>query len=107
MVVLSVAAARLVGGDLLVSIGRQTLGALTFSTNWVEIGAGASYFNSTSPLLFVNFWSLAVEEQFYLLWPFGLVLVARPHLGHPPPPVCRGGPRRRLGAGHGGALHPR
>jgi peptidoglycan/LPS O-acetylase OafA/YrhL len=75
VVVLSVAAARLVGGDLLVSIGRQTFGALTFSTNWVEIGAGASYFNSTSPLLFVNFWSLAVEEQFYLLWPFGLVLV--------------------------------
>lgn len=75
VVVLSVAVARLVGGDLLVSIGRQTFGALTFSTNWVEIGAGASYFNSTSPLLFVNFWSLAVEEQFYLLWPFGLVLV--------------------------------
>lgn len=74
VVVLSVAAARIIGGDLLVSIGRQTLGALTFSTNWVEIGAGASYFSSTAPLLFVNFWSLAVEEQFYLLWPFGLVL---------------------------------
>jgi peptidoglycan/LPS O-acetylase OafA/YrhL len=75
VVVLSVAAARVVGGDLLVAIGRQTFGALTFSTNWVEIAAGASYFHSTSPLLFVNFWSLAVEEQFYLLWPFGLVLV--------------------------------
>lgn len=74
VVVLSVAAARLIGGDLLVSIGRQTLGALTFSTNWVEISAGASYFSATAPLLFVNFWSLAVEEQFYLLWPFGLVL---------------------------------
>ncbi|MGB3258485.1 MAG: acyltransferase family protein [Ornithinimicrobium sp.] len=74
VVVLSVAAARVIGGDLLVSIGRQTLGALTFSTNWVEISAGASYFSSTAPLLFVNFWSLAVEEQFYLLWPFGLVL---------------------------------
>lgn len=75
VVVLSVAAARIIGGDLLVAIGRQAGGALTFSTNWVEIGAGASYFDSTSPLLFVNFWSLAVEEQFYLLWPFGLVLV--------------------------------
>ncbi|CAN5362797.1 acyltransferase family protein [soil metagenome] len=74
VVVLSVAAARVIGGDLLVSIGRQTLGALTFSTNWLEIGAGASYFSATSPLLFVNFWSLAVEEQFYLLWPFGLIL---------------------------------
>lgn len=75
VVVASIAAARLVGGDLLVNIGRQVVGALTFSTNWVEIGAGGSYFHSTSPLLFVNFWSLAVEEQFYLLWPLGLVLV--------------------------------
>lgn len=73
VVVVSIGAARLVGGDLLVNIGRQALGALTFSTNWLEIEAGASYFNNTSPLLFVNFWSLAVEEQFYLLWPLGLV----------------------------------
>lgn len=75
VVVVSIAAARLVGGDLLVNIGRQTLGALTFSTNWVEVAAGASYFHSTSPLLFVNFWSLAVEEQFYLFWPLTLVVV--------------------------------
>lgn len=75
VVVVSIAAARLVGGDLLVNIGRQTLGAMTFSTNWVEVGAGASYFHSTSPLLFINFWSLAVEEQFYLLWPLTLVVV--------------------------------
>lgn len=75
VVVISVAAARLVDGDLLVSIGRQAVGALTFSTNWLEIEAGASYFHSTSPLLFVNFWSLAVEEQFYLLWPWGLGLL--------------------------------
>ncbi|USQ76374.1 acyltransferase family protein [Ornithinimicrobium cryptoxanthini] len=75
VVVLSVAAARLVGGDLLVNIGRQALGAMTFSTNWLEVAAGASYFHSTSPLLFINFWSLAVEEQFYLLWPIGLVVL--------------------------------
>ena len=75
VVVVSVVAARLVGGDLLVGIVRQTAGALTFTSNWLEIAAGASYFQSTSPLLFVNFWSLAVEEQFYLLWPLTLVVV--------------------------------
>ncbi|WP_130011146.1 acyltransferase family protein [Serinicoccus sediminis] len=75
VVVVSVATARLVGGDLLVGIGRQTVGALTFTSNWLEIAAGASYFHSTSPLLFVNFWSLAVEEQFYLLWPLTLVVL--------------------------------
>ena len=75
VVVVVVGVARFIGGDLLVGIGRQALGALTFTTNWLEIGAGASYFHSTSPILFVNFWSLAVEEQFYLLWPLSLVLV--------------------------------
>lgn len=75
VVVTSVSVARLVGGDLLVGIGRQTVGALTFTSNWLEIAAGASYFHSTSPILFVNFWSLAVEEQFYLLWPLTLVVV--------------------------------
>ena len=33
--------AALVQRDLLVGIGRQTLGALTFSTNWIEIAAGS------------------------------------------------------------------
>ncbi|QFG67361.1 acyltransferase family protein [Ornithinimicrobium pratense] len=74
VVVTSVSVARLVGGDLLVGIGRQTLGALTFTSNWLEVAAGASYFHSTSPILFVNFWSLAVEEQFYLFWPLALVV---------------------------------
>jgi len=75
VVVVSVPAAWAVSSDLLVSIGRQTLGALTFSSNWLEIAAGSSYFTATSPQLFVNFWSLAVEEQFYLLWPIVLVVV--------------------------------
>ncbi|CAM3372634.1 acyltransferase family protein [Occultella aeris] len=65
----TVSLAVFAGGDLLVNIGRQVTGALTFSNNWLEIGAGSSYFNATSPQLFVNFWSLAVEEQFYLFWP--------------------------------------
>jgi peptidoglycan/LPS O-acetylase OafA/YrhL len=71
--------ARVVEVDLLVGIGRQALGALTFSTNWLEIRAGSDYFDQTAPQLFMNLWSLAVEEQFYLLWPFALlVLIALP-----------------------------
>ncbi|CAM5782512.1 acyltransferase family protein [Cellulomonas persica] len=72
-------AARLVETDLLVGVRRQWLGALTFSTNWLEISAGTSYFDQTAPELFQPFWSLAIEEQFYLLWPLvliGLVLAA-------------------------------
>ncbi|WP_344058342.1 acyltransferase family protein [Terrabacter lapilli] len=68
-VVTSVLIARAVSQDLLVDIGREIVGALTFSTNWLEITAGTSYFDQTAPQLFMNFWSLAVEEQFYLLWP--------------------------------------
>ena len=74
-VVVSTVAARIAHHDLVVHIDRQLLGALTFSTNWVEIAAGSSYFDQTSPQLFMNFWSLAVEEQFYLTWPLVVALL--------------------------------
>ncbi|MGV8969751.1 MAG: acyltransferase family protein [Microbacteriaceae bacterium] len=57
------------GADILVGLGRQVLGAATFSYNWLSTTAGANYFDETTPELFRNLWSLAVEEQFYLLWP--------------------------------------
>jgi peptidoglycan/LPS O-acetylase OafA/YrhL len=69
------AAALFVGGDVLVGLGTQVLAAVTFSSNWVFIAQGASYFDETLPELFRNLWSLAVEEQFYILWPLLLVLV--------------------------------
>ncbi|WP_377641526.1 acyltransferase family protein [Oryzobacter terrae] len=69
----SVLLARLTEGDLLVGIERQVLGAATFTSNWLEIAAGSDYFESTAPQLFMNLWSLAVEEQFYLLWPLALL----------------------------------
>ncbi len=72
--------ARLSEGDLLVGIGRQVLGAATFTSNWLEIHAGTDYFAATSPQLLMNLWSLAVEEQFYLLWPLavlGLFVITR------------------------------
>lgn len=74
-------AALFIGGDVLVSIGRQLFGTLTFSTNWIEIIAGANYFASQNPQLFTNVWSLAVEEQFYLLWPFLVIaMISAPWL---------------------------
>lgn len=69
------AAAFFIGGDVLVRLGSQVLGAATFSSNWLYIAQGTSYFDDTTPQLFRNLWSLAVEEQFYLLWPGLLLLV--------------------------------
>ena len=70
------AAALALGGDRLLDLGRQVLGAATFSSNWLSIGAGSSYFAESAPELFRNLWSLAVEEQFYLFWPFAVLLIA-------------------------------
>lgn len=75
VVVTAVLAAAVLDRDLLVGIRRQVVGALTFSTNWVEIAAGTSYFDATQPQLFQPFWSLAIEEQFYLLWPVALAVL--------------------------------
>ncbi|MGL5818662.1 MAG: acyltransferase family protein [Phycicoccus sp.] len=73
----SVLLARLSEPDLLVDVERQVWGAVTFTSNWLEIAAGADYFAATSPALLAHLWSLAVEEQFYLLWPLALLLLLR------------------------------
>jgi peptidoglycan/LPS O-acetylase OafA/YrhL len=75
LVVLCCSVALAIGGDVLVGLGRQVIGAATFSSNWLAIAGGASYFTGTNPELFQNLWSLAVEEQFYLVWPFIVLAV--------------------------------
>lgn len=75
VVLISCTVAFLFGGDVLVGIGAQLLGATTFGYNWVAIITNASYFSVNEPELLRHLWSLAVEEQFYLVWPLLLLLV--------------------------------
>ena len=83
VILISCTIAFLIGGDVLVGLGAQLLGALTFGYNWVSIANDASYFSVNEPELLRNLWSLAVEEQFYLIWPLlllAVLVIRRPRL---------------------------
>lgn len=62
----------------LATLRSEVLGAVTYISNWQFIFQQQSYFESFGPPSPLgHFWSLAVEEQFYLLWPLIMLAVLK------------------------------
>lgn len=58
------------------STSIDALWALVFAGNWRFASNGTDYFQEgTPPSPLQHFWSLGVEEQFYFVWPWLMVLI--------------------------------
>jgi peptidoglycan/LPS O-acetylase OafA/YrhL len=62
---------------MLGTLRGDVIAALLYGFNWFQIWVGTSYFTSFEFVPLRHLWSLAVEEQFYLIWPVVMLIVAK------------------------------
>src|SRR5262245_29415417 len=63
--------------DALGALRGDVAAALTYVTNWYQIWVGQGYTATGDFAPLRHLWSLAVEEQFYLVWPLVMILLLR------------------------------
>ncbi len=63
--------------DVLGQLRGDVMAALTYVSNWYQILVGQSYTSSGDFAPLRHVWSLAVEEQFYLVWPLIMAWLLR------------------------------
>ena len=79
MLIVVTAAATVIEPGQGASLRQSLLAAVTYTSNWYQILHHVSYFATlglfTAPPPLDHLWSLAIEEQFYLIWPVLLWLI--------------------------------
>ena len=63
--------------DTLGDLRGDVVAAFVYGFNWFQIWVGTSYFSAFGLVPLRHLWSLAVEEQFYVVWPVLIAVVLK------------------------------
>ena len=78
LLVVVTAATAVIEPAQLAALRSGLLAAVTYSSNWWQALAHHSYFTRFgAPPPLQHLWSLAIEEQFYLVWPLLLIVILK------------------------------